>query len=59
MNLSYRGVSYTPAAPSVETTETQETSTFLGVRYQRKQYQVAQRQIFPEELTFLGRRYTR
>ncbi|MBD0334287.1 MAG: DUF4278 domain-containing protein [Cyanobacteria bacterium Co-bin13] len=59
MNLSYRGVTYNPSAPSVETRLSEETSTFLGVRYSRKQPQVAERSQFPEELTFLGRRYTR
>ncbi|HEY9736588.1 MAG TPA: DUF4278 domain-containing protein [Trichocoleus sp.] len=59
MNLTYRGVVYNASAPNVEVTETDQNGTFLGARFSRKQYQVAHRRPQAEELTFLGRRYTR
>jgi len=59
MQLSFLGKSYTVSAPSIETTETQQTLSFLGRKATVKQHSIAQRQVMGEELTFMGRRYTR
>ena len=59
MQLSFLGKSYTTSAPAVETTESEQTLSFLGRRSIVKQHSIAQRQASGEELTFLGRRYTR
>jgi hypothetical protein len=59
MQLSFLGKSYTAAAPSLETTETEQTLSFLGRKSMVKQHSIAQRQSTGEELTFMGRRYTR
>ena len=58
MQLSFLGKSYTASSHAIEVTETQETATFMGKPYFRKQFTVAQRQQPQTELTFLGRRYT-
>ena len=59
MQLSFLGKSYNASSPAIEATETQETATFLGRSYAKKSFNVAQRQQPSEDLTFLGRRYTR
>jgi hypothetical protein len=59
MQLSFLGKSYTASTPSIETTETQQTLSFLGHKSTVKQHSIAQRQPLGEELTFMGRRYTR
>ncbi len=59
MQLSFLGKSYTAATPSIETTETEQTLSFLGRKSVVKQHSVAQRQSTGEALTFMGRRYTR
>jgi hypothetical protein len=60
MQLAFLGKTYTPAsAPSVEVTETQQTLSFLGRKSIVKQHSIVQRQTSGEELTFMGRRYTR
>ncbi|HIK44120.1 MAG TPA: hypothetical protein IGR64_04445 [Leptolyngbyaceae cyanobacterium M65_K2018_010] len=59
MQLSFLGKSYTPSTPTVEITETQQTLSFLGRKSMVKQGRVAQGPSLGEELTFLGRRYTR
>jgi hypothetical protein len=59
MQLSFLGKSYTAAAPSLETTESEQTLSFLGRKSVVKQHSVAQRQSTGEALTFMGRRYTR
>ncbi|MGG6242870.1 DUF4278 domain-containing protein [Nodosilinea sp. AN01ver1] len=58
MQLTYRGQSYETSAISVEAVPTDETTTFLGRPYARKQFTVAQRQQ-PTELTYRGVRYAR
>lgn len=59
MQLSFLGKSYTASTPSFETTETQQQVCFLGRCSRVKQHGVAQRQPSREELTFMGRCYTR
>ena len=59
MQLSFLGKSYTASTPAIEATETEEKVTFLGRQSPIKQFNVAQRQSSCEEMTFLGRRYTR
>jgi hypothetical protein len=59
MQLAFLGKSYTPATPAVETTETQQTLSFLGRKSIVKQHSIVQRQTSGEELTFMGRRYVR
>lgn len=59
MKLSFLGQSYEVSPSNVDAIETPETLTFLGKRYNRKQYNIAQRQDTPIELTFLGHRYIR
>jgi hypothetical protein len=59
MQLSFLGKSYTPSTPAIETTETQQTLSFLGRKSIVKQHSIAQRQTSGEELTFMGRRYVR
>lgn len=58
MQLSFLGQSYQASMPSVEATETNETATFLGKRYIRKQFSVNQRQQSATELTYRGVRYS-
>lgn len=59
MQLSFLGRSYTASTPEVETTETQQILSFLGRKSIIKQHSIAQRQPLGEELTFMGRRYSR
>lgn len=59
MQLSFLGKSYTASNPSVEVTESQRTLAFLGRKSTVKQHSIAQRQTMGQELTFMGRRYTR
>jgi hypothetical protein len=59
MQISFLGKSYTAATPSIDTTETEQTLSFLGRKSVVKQHSVAQRQSTGEALTFMGRRYTR
>lgn len=58
MQLSFLGQSYEASIPTIETTETAETATFLGRRYARKQFNVSHRQQPATELTYRGVRYT-
>jgi hypothetical protein len=59
MQLSFLGQPYEAPTPVVGVSETQETITFMGKPYARKQYHVEQPQAVPEELTFMGQRYVR
>ena len=59
MQLSFLGKSYTASAPAIETTESEQTLSFLGRKSIVKQHSIAQRQAAGEELSFMGRRYTR
>lgn len=59
MQLSFLGKAYTASSPAIETTETEATVSFLGRSSKVKQFTVAQRQQPSEELTFMGRRYSR
>lgn len=60
MKLSFLGNSYEASNPAIDTVETEKSVTFLGRRSVVKQHHVAQRsQGAGEELTFLGRRYSR
>ena len=59
MKLTYRGQDYTVANQPIDAVPTGETATFLGRRYPRKQFAVAQRQQPGEALTYRGIRYTR
>jgi hypothetical protein len=59
MQLSFLGKSYTAATPAIDTTESEQTLSFLGRKSTVKQHSVVQRQTMGEELTFMGRRYTR
>ncbi|MEM9120484.1 MAG: DUF4278 domain-containing protein [Cyanobacteria bacterium P01_F01_bin.56] len=58
MQLSFLGHSYQVHHPQVKVAETAETATFMGPPYARKQYQVKRPQQPPEELTFMGQRYS-
>ncbi|MEM1281455.1 MAG: DUF4278 domain-containing protein [Cyanobacteria bacterium P01_H01_bin.152] len=58
MQLSFLGQSYEASLPAVEATETNETATFLGKRYTRKQFTASQRQQPASELTYRGVRYS-
>jgi hypothetical protein len=57
MQLSFLGKSYQASFPTVETSETTETATFLGKRYARKQFNVSQRQQPAAEMMYRGVRY--
>lgn len=59
MKLSFLGNHYEATPPAIDTVETQRSVTFLGRRTLITQHHVAQRSQPSEELTFLGRRYTR
>lgn len=59
MQLSFLGKSYETSTPAIEAIETQQTLSFLGRKSTVKQYSVPQRQSQGEELTFMGRRYSR
>jgi hypothetical protein len=59
MQLSFLGKTYTASTPAIETTETQQTLSFLGRKSTVKRNSIAQRQSTGEELTFMGRRYSR
>jgi hypothetical protein len=59
MQLSFLGKSYTASTPAIETTESEQTLSFLGRKSVVKQHSVTQRHSVGEELTFMGRRYTR
>ena len=58
MKLSFLGNNYEASNPAIDTVETEKTVTFLGRRSVVKE-RGAQRHQFGEELTFLGRRYSR
>ena len=58
MQLSFLGQSYEVSTPAIEATEMNETATFLGKPYARKQYNVHQRQQPTSEMTYRGVRYT-
>lgn len=59
MRLTFLGNAYDASLPTVEATEMQETATFLGKHYTRKQYTVAQRHQPSETLMYRGVRYNR
>jgi len=59
MQLSFLGKSYTASAPAIETTESEQTLSFLSRKSTVKQHSIAHRQSTCQELTFIGRRYTR
>lgn len=58
MQLLFLGQSYEASLPAIEATTTQETATFLGKRYARKQFNVSQYQQPTKELTYRGIRYS-
>lgn len=58
MKLSFLGNNYEASNPAIDTVETEKTVTFLGRRSVVKE-RGAQRHQSGEELTFLGRRYSR
>lgn len=58
MQLTYRGQAYEASTPAIEATPSDETATFMGRPYARKQFTVTQRQQ-PAELTYRGVNYTR
>ncbi len=59
MKLSFLGQAYTPSFPNLEITGIQGTATFRGQVYTIKQFHVTHDQQPREELSFMGRRYTR
>ncbi|PSN14767.1 hypothetical protein C7271_21410 [filamentous cyanobacterium CCP5] len=59
MKLSFLGKSYEVSNPAVDTVETEKVVTFLGRRSAVTQHCAAHRSQPREELTFLGRHYTR
>jgi len=56
MNLSYRGIAYQSASPTVEFIETEQTGRFLGNPYKIQQGKVAHRQ-GSAQLTYRGIAY--
>lgn len=59
MKLSFLGKSYEASNTTVDGIETQETLTFLGCHYNRKDYLVANHSKEQLMLTFMGRQYVR
>lgn len=59
MQLSFLGQTYEINFTPIEMAETSETGTFMGQTYVRRQPQVEPPQQAPEELIFMGQRYTR
>lgn len=59
MQLSFLGKSYEASFPNVEATDTQETGTFLGKTYARKQFTAMQPPQSPARMTYRGIRYIR
>lgn len=59
MQLSFLGKFYAASTPAIDATPTQETATFMGQSYTKKQFTVAQRQQPAAELTYRGIRYSR
>ena len=59
MKLSFLGQSYEASTPAIEATDMNETATFLGKPYARKQYNVSQRQQPASEMTYRGVPYSR
>lgn len=59
MDLKYRGISYSTAAPSVEAMTTLEQGTFRGAPFAWKHYRTTAAALPTEQLRFLGRPYTR
>jgi hypothetical protein len=59
MQLSFLGKTYTASFPMVEAFETQETGTFLGKQYNKKQFHLANSQLAPARMTYRGVRYIR
>lgn len=58
MQLSFLGQSYQASLPAITATEMNETATFLGKHYVRKQFNISQRQQLSTELTYRGVRYS-
>ena len=59
MRLSFLGKQYEASFPAVATSETQETGTFLGQQYAKKQFSIAARQQSHDALTYRGVSYHR
>jgi hypothetical protein len=59
MQLSFLGKTYTASFPALEAAETQETGTFLGKQYIKKQFHVSDLQHTPARMTYRGVRYIR
>jgi hypothetical protein len=59
MKLSFLGKPYTASQQTIEACETDNTVTFLGCRSRVKTYSVTHNPVLGEELSFMGRRYTR
>lgn len=59
MKLSFLGKNYEASLPVIDTIETQQSITFMGRRSVVTHHHIAPRSQSQEELTFLGRRYTR
>lgn len=57
MKLSFLGKTYEAFTPAIEATELNETATFLGKSYVRKQYNLSQRQQPKSELVYRGIKY--
>ncbi|HSM80384.1 MAG TPA: DUF4278 domain-containing protein [Nodosilinea sp.] len=59
MELKYRGIGYSTAAPSVEIIDTSEQGIFRGACFTWKQYRTHSPAQPPQQLRFLGHTYTR
>ncbi|MGF1569502.1 MAG: DUF4278 domain-containing protein [Nodosilinea sp.] len=59
MELTYRGIIYQTATPSIEVTELSEKATFLGARFNRRHFQVNHHVAAPNQLTYRGVSYLR
>ncbi len=59
MKLSFLGKSYDVTPNAIDGIETDETLTYMGKPYKRKQYNVPASSQEPMTLTYMGRKYVR
>ncbi|HEY9642448.1 MAG TPA: DUF4278 domain-containing protein [Coleofasciculaceae cyanobacterium] len=54
MQVHYRGISYELKPPAIESTETEQTTLFLGNSCKIRQYSVKQPHLAPAQLKYRG-----
>ncbi len=59
MKLSFLGKSYNVPFNAIDGIETDETLTYMGKQYKRKQYNVPASHQESMTLTYMGRKYVR